>query len=175
MGLTTFHTTTRATTMTEPTAAAGTFAGYKLALFAMPIVASLIAFWLGLRFVPLRREDPHGDIINRVLACIVSAFLLGIAALVALMHHMPRAFDAGTALALVAGLPPIAGFFAITLCVFVVCSIPGPWLLAAVFLWLQRRKDKDIAELVQDAREEVSHLVAGKNATTATTTTEATP
>lgn len=174
MGLTTFHTTTRATTMTEPTAA-GTFAGYKLALFTLPIVASLIAFWLGLRFVPLRREDPHADLINRVLACIVSAFLLGITALVALMHHMPRAFDAGTALALVAGLPPIAGFFAITLCVFVVCSIPGPWLLAAVFIWLERRKGRDIAELVQDAREEVSHIVAGKTTATTATTTEATP
>lgn len=169
MGLTlsaTSTTTQEATTMSDPTAGAGTFAGYKLALFSLPIVASLIAFWLGLRFVPLRTEDPRADLINRVMACLVSAFLLGIPALVALMQHMPGAFNAGTALAVVASLPPIAGFFAITLCVFVVCSIPGPWLMAAVFLWLQRRKGKDIAELVHDVREEVGHIVGGAGGTT---------
>ena len=46
----------------------GTFAGYKLALFSLPVLASLIAFWLGLRFVPLRSTDPRGDLLNRVLA-----------------------------------------------------------------------------------------------------------
>jgi hypothetical protein len=75
--------------MSEPTSAVGTFAGYKLALFSLPIIASLIAFWLGLRFVPLRGTDPRGDLLNRVLACFVSSFLLGIPALVLLMQHWP--------------------------------------------------------------------------------------
>lgn len=173
MGLTfsTSTTTKEAITMSDPTAGAGALAGYKIALFSLPIVASLIAFWLGLRFVPLRTDDPRADLINRVMACLVSSFVLGIPALVLLMQHTPGAFDAGTALALLAGLPPVAGFFAITLCITVLCSIPGPWLMAAVFLWLQRRKGKDIAELVQEARQDVASIVGGAS----TTTTGGTP
>lgn len=40
----------------------------------------------------------------------------------------------------------------ITGCVFVLCSIPGPWIVAAVFLWLERRKDRDIGELAAEIR-----------------------
>jgi len=36
--------------------------------------------------------------------------------------------------------------------VFVLCSIPGPWIVAAVFLWLERRKGRDIGELAAEIR-----------------------
>ena len=134
--------------MTEPTSAAGTFAGYKLALFSLPIAASLLAFWLGLRFVPLRATDPRGDLLNRVLACLVSGFVLGVPALVMLMQHWPGIFDAGARLAILAALPAIAGFFVITGCVFVVCSIPGPW----------------VVEIARDARQELAESSRGASA-----------
>ena len=70
--------------MAEPTSAVSTFAGYKIALFSLPIITSLLAFWLGLRFVPLRSDDPRSDLLGRVLACLVSGFVLGIPALVGL-------------------------------------------------------------------------------------------
>ncbi|OAD81605.1 hypothetical protein ATN89_24090 [Comamonas thiooxydans] len=138
--------------MSEPTSAVGTFAGYKLALFSLPVIASLIAFWLGLRFVPLRTNDPRGDLINRVMACVVSSFVIGVPALVLLIQHWPSAFEAGMRLAELAALPTIAGFFAVTGCVLIVCSIPGPWIVAAVFLWLQRSEGKDIAEMADQVR-----------------------
>lgn len=146
------------TAMTEPTttaAAAGTAAGYKLALLSLPVIASLIAFWLGLRFVPLRAGAAWPDLINRVIACLASSFIVGTAALVLLMHHQPGIFLAGAALAQLATFPPEAGFFLITGCVFVVSSVPGPWVVAAVFLWLDRRKDKDIAQMAADIRAEL--------------------
>lgn len=146
--------------MTEPTSAAGTFAGYKLALFSLPVIASLIAIWLGMRFVPLRATDPRGDLINRVLACFVSSFVLGIPALVLLIQHWPGAFDAGIRLAELAALPAIAGFFVITGCVLVVCSIPGPWIVAAVFLWLRRSEGKDIAEMADQLRGDIAGRTA---------------
>lgn len=144
--------------MSDPTSAAGTFAGYKLVLFSLPVVASLIAFWLGMRFVPLRAADPRGDLLNRVLACLVSGFVLGVPSLVLLMQHWPGIFDAGVRLAVLAAMPEIAGFFVITGCVFVVCSMPGPWIVAAVFLWLQRREGKTITEIAQDLRDDVGAL-----------------
>lgn len=145
--------------MTEPTSAAGTFAGYKLALFTLPVLASLLAFWLGLRFVPLRSTDPRGDLINRVLACLVSSFVLGVPALVMLIQHWPGVFDAGVQLALLAEVPSIAGFFVITGCVLVVCSIPGPWIVAGVFLWLKRSEGQTITEMADQLRGDI----AGRN------------
>lgn len=145
--------------MTEPTSAAGTFAGYKLALFTLPVLASLLAFWLGLRFVPLRSTDPRGDLINRVLACLVSSFVLGVPALVMLIQHWPGVFDAGVQLALLAEVPSIAGFFVITGCVLVVCSIPGPWIVAGVFLWLKRSEGQTITEMADQLRDDI----AGRN------------
>ncbi|RGE46262.1 hypothetical protein DZC30_04955 [Comamonas testosteroni] len=142
--------------MTEPTSAAGTFAGYKLALFSLPVLASLLAFWLGLRFVPLRKDDPRGDLLNRVMACIFSSFLLGIPALVLMVEHWPWVFQAGMRLAEMAALTAFAGFFAVTGCVLVVCSIPGPWIMAAVFLWLKRSEGQTITELADQLRDELS-------------------
>lgn len=142
--------------MTEPTSAAGTFAGYKLALFSLPVLASLLAFWLGLRFVPLRGTDPRGDLINRVLACLVSSFVLGVPALVLLIQHWPSVFDAGVQLALLAEVPSIAGFFVITGCVLVVCSIPGPWIVAGVFLWLKRSEGQTITEMADQLRGDIA-------------------
>lgn len=148
--------------MSEPTTtAAGSVAGYKLALLTLPVVASLIAFWLGLRYVPLRADAPHKDLVNRVTACLVSSFVVGTAALVALVHHYPEAFTAAEALASHALLPPVAGFFLVSGCVFVVCSIPGPWIVAAVFTWLERRKGRDIAELASDAVSDARGALAG--------------
>lgn len=159
MGLT--LSTTNRTAMSEPTTAAGSIAGYKLALFVLPFIGTLIAFCLGVRFAPLSADDPHKDVLNRLTACFVSAFVLGTGALVLLMQHAPGAFVAANAVAIAAGLPAIAGFFALSLCVFILCSIPGPWLWAAVFLWLQRRKGKDIAEIAHEVRAEVGGLVGG--------------
>ncbi|WP_240531232.1 hypothetical protein [Variovorax boronicumulans] len=157
--------------MTEPTttaAAAGTAAGYKLALLSLPIIASLIAFWLGIRFVPLRPGYAWNDLLNRVLGCLASSFIFGTIALVLLMQHKPGVFAAGAALAQLATFPPEAGFFVITGCVFVLCSIPGPWLVAAVFLWLERRKGRDIGEIAADIRADLGLPRIPANAATPT-------
>lgn len=144
--------------MTEPTSTAGTFVGYKLALFSLPVLTSLIAFWLGLRFVPLRGEDQHGDLLSRVLACLVSGFILGVPTLVLLVQHYSGIFDASVRLAQIAQLPAIAGFFVITGCVFVIASIPGPWLMAAVFLWLKKSEGKTLTDIAQDMRGDLRKL-----------------
>ncbi|WP_439587642.1 hypothetical protein [Hydrogenophaga sp.] len=138
--------------MTEPVSTtAGTVGGYKLALLGLPVLASLVAFWLGLRYVPLREGNERQDLINRIMACLVCSLVVGVCLLVLAMQHSPWIFEAGTRLAHAASLPGEAGFFVITACVFIACGIPGPWIVAAVYLWFERRRGKDIAELAQDA------------------------
>lgn len=140
--------------MTEPVSTtAGTVGGYKLALLGLPVVASLIAFWLGLRFVPLRSGNEREDLIDRVMACLVCSLVLGVTLLVFIQQHSPWAFESARALAVIAQLTPDVGFFVICACVFIVAGIPGPWVVAAVYLWLERRRGKDVGEILQDARD----------------------
>lgn len=139
--------------MTEPaTAVAGGVAGYKLALLTLPVVAAIAGFWLGIRYVPLRKGQELADVTNRMTACAASSLLVGIPALMLLQHYMPGAFVAMQQLAVLAGLPSGVGVLTLFFCVFLLCSIPGPWVVAAVFLWLERRKGKDIGELVSEVR-----------------------
>jgi hypothetical protein len=142
------------TKMAEPTTTTtgGAVVLFKYIALLLPVGATLIAFWLGVRFVPLRTGREWEDVINRVIACFISAFVFGTFALVLLLNHFPKLFDGARSLAMHAQFPPEAGFFLFTGCVMVVCSIPGPWIVAAVFLWLERRRGKDIAEIVNDVR-----------------------
>lgn len=139
--------------MSEPASTvAGGIAGYKLMLLGLPVVAAIVGFWLGLRFVPLRKGFELEDVTNRMTACAVSSFVLGIPALVVLQQHAPGSVLAMQQLAAMVGLDVGMGILILAGCVFLVCSVPGPWLIAAVFLYLERRKGKDIKELVNEVR-----------------------
>lgn len=118
----------------------------------LPVFASAVAFWLGLRFVPLRKGNEWADVINRLMACFISSVVLGTIVLVSLYHHWPHLFTVAQSMAVQIGFVAEAGFFMMTGCVLLLCSIPGPWLVAAVFLWLDRRKNKDIAEIINELK-----------------------
>lgn len=140
-------------TMTEPAGTtASVFAGHKLLLLSLPVIGAFLAFWLGMRFAPLRRGHEWEDTINRLTAAAVSSFLLGIAALVYVMRAWPSVFDAARALAVTVRLPPEAGALAVFGAVFLVCAIPGPWIFAVVYLTLKRTDGKDAVEIVEDLK-----------------------
>ena len=104
-----------------------------------------------------------GSMIAVLDACLVSGFVFGVPALVMLMQHWPGVFEAGMQLAAMAAVPSIAGFFIITGCVLVVCSIPGPWIVAGVFLWLKRSEGQTITEMADQLRGDIAgHGAAGR-------------
>lgn len=148
--------------MTDPASgAAGTFAGTKVLVFSLPIVVSLAAWWLGMRFVPLRKGHEAKDMLDRLVACGASSFVVGLPVLLVLLRHAPWAFSGANELAAMAGVEPIAGFLALVGCVMLLCSLPGPWLLAAYFRWFKRRDRKDLGELAGDLADDVRRVKRG--------------
>jgi len=148
--------------MTEPaSSAAGAFAGHKVLVFGLPVVISLAAWWLGMRFVPVRKGHEAKDMLDRFLACGASSFVVGLPMLLVLLKQAPWVFSGATELAAMAGLEPITGFLSVVGCVLLLCSLPGPWLVAAYLRWFHRRRGKDIAEMAADAADGVRKVREG--------------
>lgn len=133
-----------------------TIVGTKAWLIGLPIFVSIIAFWLGLLAIPLRAGREVRDIIYRILACAVSSYVVGIPALLAIKRYMPFVFDDMAALAVHAQLEPFTGFLVLVGCVMLICSVPGPWIVGAIFLYIEKRKDTPIDELIQEYKQKQS-------------------
>ncbi|MFO6421651.1 hypothetical protein ACLBKS_15740 [Hylemonella sp. W303a] len=142
--------------MTEPHTTAGAIAAHKAFLFSLPLISFLLAFWLGLRYAPLHKDAQWKDLVDRLAACVVSSFVCGVPAVLALMHYYPEVFAVASQLALVLGVAPnlgsVAGVVIVSAWILPLCSLPGPWLFAAIYLWLKRQKGKDAAEILKRVR-----------------------
>jgi hypothetical protein len=142
--------------MTEPHTTAGAIAAHKVFLFSLPVISFVLAFWLGLRYAPLRKDAQWKDLVDRLAACVVSSFVCGVPTVLGLMHYYPETFALASQLALAVGVAPnlgsVAGVVIVSAWVLPLCSLPGPWLFAAVYLWLKRQKGKDAGEILKSVR-----------------------
>lgn len=122
-------------TMPEPTtsSAAGGFAAYKLAV-ALGLPAGLAAIVVMLWIQP---KSPREWAM--ALICTVVSSICGGAALV---QHLGMQDWANTTI----GLLGLGGLI-------FACGLPGWVLVRAGFAWVEKRKGKDLAELVHDVRE----------------------
>ncbi len=122
-------------TMPEPTtsSAAGGFAAYKLAV-ALGLPAGLAAIVVMLWIQP---KSPREWAM--ALICTVMSSICGGAALV---QHLGMQDWANTTI----GLLGLGGLI-------FACGLPGWVLVRAGFAWIEKRKGKDLAELVHDVRE----------------------
>jgi hypothetical protein len=140
-------------TMSEPAStAAGAFAGHKLFLFTLPLIGALLAFWLGIRFVPLKKGAEWKDAVDRLTAGAASSFVLGIAALIFMAKTWPGVFTAMHELAEATAVPAQVIVLLVYGAVFLVSAIPGIWIFAAVFGWLRKTEGKDLGEIVSDLK-----------------------
>jgi hypothetical protein len=136
-------------------AAAG-LAGQKMLMLGLPVVATLIAWWLGMRLVPPKTTQ---ETVNRLLSCAVASFVVGLPVLVLLRRHAPWVFASALELAQAAQLDPIVGFFAVIGCVLLLCSLPGPWIIVAYVKWFSGRKGKDLGQMAGDLADDVRRVV----------------
>jgi hypothetical protein len=128
----------------------------KMLMLGLPVVATLIAWWLGMRLVPPKTTQ---ETVNRLLSCAVASFVVGLPVLVLLRKHAPWVFSSALELAQAAQLDPIVGFFAVIGCVLLLCSLPGPWIIVAYVRWFERRKGKDLGQMAGDAAVDVRRVV----------------
>jgi hypothetical protein len=147
------------TVMSEPASTAGAaFAGHKALLIGLPIAVTLAAWWLGLRLVPVRKGREAKDMLDRFLACGASSFVVGLPALLALRRHASWVFAEAAQLSDLLMVDPMAGYFAVVGCVLLLCSLPGPWIIAAWLRWFTKRDKKDIGEMLGDAADDVRRM-----------------
>lgn len=133
-------------------------AGALVQIMALPVAAGAAATALTFLFMwPRTRREA----LVRLTCSICTAALLGPLLLVALHSWWPTLFDSAKVLAVLYGAPSILGVVAVACPILVLAGLPAWWGLGAVVLWLERRRGKDIGELVHDAAEVVREVRRG--------------
>lgn len=133
--------------------------GALLILFGVPIVASVAASSLGFMFMWPRTLK---EAFIRIACTILASIIMGPALVVVLRSWWPELFDAARAIALLYGTDPAFGFLFLAGPLMVLAGLPAWWVIGACVRWLERRKGKDIGELVRDAAELVREVRRGR-------------
>lgn len=90
------------------------------------------------------------------LACtMATSSIFGPIAVMALHSWWPSLFDSSKAVASMYGADPALGMLFVAGPVMVLAGLPAWWLIGSLVRWLDKRRDKDIGEIVHDAAEVV--------------------
>ncbi len=145
--------------MSEPisgTVATGAAVSATAKLFGLQIGAGAVAAALGFMVLwPKTKREGFARLVSSVLASIVFG-----PALVAYVNaKAPDLFTSARAMGVTFGVPPEFGVLYAGAPFLVIAGLPAWWVIGAVVRWFEKRRGKDIAELVADAKE----AVAGEN------------
>lgn len=131
--------------MALETTAAG---GALIKFFGIPVLAGAAATSLGFMF--MWPTSPKEAFI-RFFTTIISSVMVGPALVVAVRSWWPGLFDSAKDVALMYGSDPALGFLFIAAPLMVAAGLPAWWVLGACLRWLDKRRDKDIGEIIHDA------------------------
>lgn len=129
----------------------GGFAGYKILAAVVAIASPLFAFFLGLQVIPLDKTDPHADTIRRLMGCATSSMVLGGPALIVLNRMAPWVFESAVSVGAMLHLPELGLLWLIAV-VLLISALPGWWLVGAVMRRLATWRDKDLGQIISDAK-----------------------
>lgn len=136
--------------MAEPTAGTGTAAVVILKYLGLPVTAGALATALG--FIVLwPRSKAEG--FARFFTALLSSFTFGPALAFAAYSYAPDLFTAGAHVALMLKMPQEVGIFAAAAPFLVIAALPAWWVLGWTILFLDRRRHKDLGDVVRDIRE----------------------
>ena len=105
--------------------------GWSVGLVFM-LGAPVLGFVLGLQVIPLRSEDPHRDLVRRLLGCVVSSFLVGLPVLIWVASVHAWVFEGARLLMTQVRLPEVVGPLMVMWAVLLVSALPGWWLVGAL-------------------------------------------
>jgi ABC-type branched-subunit amino acid transport system permease subunit len=129
----------------ETTAAAGTA---LLKIFGLPVAAGALAAALGFVFMwPKTRKEAF----IRFFVTIITSVVLGPVLVIVMRSWWPSLFESAKDIATLYGADPAMGFLFIGAPLMVMAGLPAWWVMGACVRWLDRRRDKDIAELAIEA------------------------
>lgn len=135
--------------MSEPTTTAAAGGIALLKFFGVPIAFSSISVALG--FV-LMWPKSLKEAIVRIVCTVLSSTVFGPMLMILLYAWKPDLFESARHVAVLNGLDPSFGLVVLSGPLMVMAGLPAWWVLGAAVLWLERRKGRDLGELVADAR-----------------------
>lgn len=118
----------------------------------VPVVAGALASALTFVFLP---PKSHREFMARMFVTFLSSFMIGPIAYFTFMSYFPGVLDlAVKELTGVAGLDPASVKLSLSAPFLITGGLPGWYVLGWAFRWAEKRKNKDLAEVVRDARED---------------------
>lgn len=141
----------------EPTSAAGSIAVVKtlLKILGVPLLAGAVATTLGFLFMWPRTMR---EAAIRMASTLMMSMVCGPAVVIAAAHWMPGAFDTARTVAVLYGLEPVYGQLLLAAPFLVLAGLPAWWVIGWLVRWMDKRKDKDIAQVASDAAAAVREL-----------------
>ena len=131
----------------EPSTSTG--AGIALAKYVgVQTLVSLTAVILG--FLVLKPQSAREALV-RIICTIIASFMFG-PMLVSIVHSLwPSLFTSAIEVSRLDGTN--TGILYITAPLQIIAGLPAWWIVGAYLRWFDKRKDEDIADLIDDARE----------------------
>lgn len=128
----------------ETTAAGGAL----IKIFGVPVLAGAAATALAFLFLwPATMREAF----VRFTCSILSSGIVGPFAVIAVHSWWPGLFDSAKMVCAMYGADPALGVLMVATPLMVACGLPAWWIIGGLVLWFDKRKNKDIGEMVQDA------------------------
>ncbi len=138
--------------MPDPTSGGAVAGGALLKYFGLQAAFSgAVAAALGFLVLwPTSKKEGFA----RLVVTILSSTMFG-PVLVAVVHSKwPDLFASAKVVAEMNGLEPVLGVMFASCPILVAAGLPAWWILGGVVRWFEKRRDKDVGEMIHDAAED---------------------
>lgn len=126
--------------------------GALIKIFGVPVLAGAAA--TAFVFLFMWPKTLHEAFV-RMTCTIATSGIFGPFAVMVVHSWWPSLFDSAKAVSILYGADPSLGVLFVAGPVMVVAGLPAWWIIGGVLRWFDRRKEKDIGEIVHDAVEVV--------------------
>lgn len=136
--------------MSEPVTTSAVSGVALFKFFGGSVLASTLALAIGFMFLwPKTIKEAF----VRITCTVLASTFFGPLMVMALHSWWPSLFDSAKTVAALSGADPFVGLLFIAAPVMVLAGLPAWWVLGALVRWLDRRRNKDLGEMIGDVRQ----------------------